>query len=126
MSRIKSGDTAPELAVRQALHARGFRFRLRAIDLPGKPDVVLPKFKTVIFVHGCFWHQHLNCRRASKPKTRRDYWEPKLRRNTERDASLLKEIKALGWRPIVIWECQALNPHQLSNRLSSLGFLKRG
>src|SRR5690348_11458940 len=85
MSRVRSSNTAPELAVRSLLHSRGFRFRLQARDLPGRPDLVLPKYRTVIFVHGCFWHSHPNCKRATIPQTRRGFWEQKLTDNARRD-----------------------------------------
>lgn len=105
MSRIRSANTRPEIAVRKLLHALGYRFRLHRRDLPGKPDIVLPKYRLAIFVHGCFWHQHRGCRLASKPKTRRDYWGPKLAGNVRRDEAAAKALKVLGWTVAVIWEC---------------------
>jgi len=106
MSCIRSKDTKPEKKVRSFLHRMGFRFSLRRKDLPGKPDVVLKKYKTVVFVHGCFWHQHPGCREASKPKTREEYWAEKLARNIARDKKNKIELKRLGWRVITIWECE--------------------
>jgi DNA mismatch endonuclease (patch repair protein) len=109
MSRIKSKDTKPELIVRSQLHKMGFRFRLHRKDLPGKPDIVLPKFKTVIFVHGCFWHRHKNCKYAYNPKSRKKFWKEKFERNIERDKCNQKKLSALGWMTVVIWECNITN-----------------
>ena len=110
MSRIKSHDTAPELAVRRALHGLGYRFRLHRRDLPGRPDVVLPKHRIAILVHGCFWHRHFACIDCSNPKTRRQYWAPKLLCNQKRDARNRRLLRRLGWKPIVvIWECQTID-----------------
>ena len=106
MSRIKSKDTAPEKRVRSALHRAGFRFRLHVKDLPGKPDIVLPKYKTVIFVHGCFWHQHKGCSNATIPSTNQAFWQEKFKRNVERDKREQAELKKLGWKVIIIWECK--------------------
>src|SRR5690349_20790650 len=97
MSRIRSADTQPELAVRKELHKRGLRFRLHRRDLPGKPDLVFPRYRIALFVHGCFWHQHRDCRLASKPKTREDYWVPKLAANVSRDRRSRRSLAALGW-----------------------------
>lgn len=102
----KSKDTKPEILVRKLLHGLGYRFRLCRKDLPGKPDIVLPKYRTVIFVHGCFWHQHAGCKAASRPSTNVEFWEKKFARNRERDARVEAELAALGWRVIVIWECE--------------------
>ena len=106
MSRIRGKDTKPEVAVRKALHAEGFRFRLHVKDLPGKPDIVLPKWRTVIFVHGCFWHRHEGCRDSTTPKTRTDWWQEKFARNMENDARKCEELEKLGWRVLVVWECE--------------------
>lgn len=106
MAKIRSRDTRPELAVRRRLHARGFRFRLHRKDLPGSPDVVLPRFRTAIFVHGCFWHQHPGCRRAALPSTRTRWWRQKLQRNVERDRRAVSCLRAAGWRVHVLWECE--------------------
>src|ERR1051326_1581635 len=118
MSRIKSRDTNPELAVRRSLHRVGYRYRLHPNDLPGKPDLVLPKHRIVIFVHGCFWHQHSGCIDCSKPKTNAKYWGPKLSANLERDRKNRRLLRRLGWTPIVIWECQTQRIEQLRDRLS--------
>jgi len=106
MSAIRSKNTKPEIAVRKLLHSLGYRFRLHKKNLPGSPDIVLPKYKTVIFVHGCFWHRHENCKYATTPKTRKEFWENKFSANKKRDQKILKEIKNLGWKSIIIWECQ--------------------
>ena len=106
MSAIKSKNTKPEIAVRKVLHSMGYRFRLHGKDLPGSPDIVLPKYKTVIFVHGCFWHRHENCKYASTPKTRKEFWENKFRENIVRDKSNQANLLSIGWKIIIIWECQ--------------------
>lgn len=105
MSRIKSKNTVPEMRIRSALHRLGYRFRLHVKELPGKPDIVLPKYKTVIFVHGCFWHRHKGCVRATTPSTNQEYWEKKFRQNMMRDKLEQDELKRMGWRVIVVWEC---------------------
>lgn len=107
MSRIRSKDTAPEKLVRSALHRAGYRFRLHVKTLPGKPDIVLSKYKTVIFVHGCFWHRHPHCPKATNPSTHTDYWHKKFLQNVERDQREQAELKQMGWKVIVIWECCA-------------------
>lgn len=104
MSKIKSRDTAPELKVRSRLHAAGFRFRLHRSDLPGKPDVVLPRYKTAVFVNGCFWHGH-DCRDGRMPLSNCEYWTAKISRNMERDKANYRDLLDLGWRVVVIWEC---------------------
>ena len=106
MSAIKSKNTKPEIAVRKLLHSMGFRFRLHRKDLPGSPDIVLPKYKTVIFVHGCFWHRHENCKYATTPKTRKEFWEKKFRENINRDNLNQANLSLKGWKIIIIWECQ--------------------
>ncbi|MCY4292846.1 MAG: very short patch repair endonuclease [Roseovarius sp.] len=106
MSRIKNKDTKPEKLLRSLLHREGYRFRLHVRNLPGKPDVVFPKYKTVIFVHGCFWHRHEGCPNATTPKTRVAFWEGKFKRTMERDRQNQRELMALGWRVIVVWECE--------------------
>lgn len=123
MSRIGDKDTKPELRVRKLLHALGYRFRLHRKDLPGTPDIILPRCKAVIFVHGCFWHRHEDCKRASTPKTNVDFWEKKFKKNTERDAHSVEELQRLGYRCLVVWECQTKNLEQLTERLTA--FLPR-
>ena len=106
MSRIASSNTKPEKDVRSALHEMGYRFGLNRKELPGKPDIVIPKFKTVIFVHGCFWHRHIDCPNTAIPKTRTEFWQAKFRATVERDMKKNQELKAAGWRVIVVWECE--------------------
>jgi DNA mismatch endonuclease (patch repair protein) len=106
MARIRSKDTKPEVLLRRLLHAEGYRFRLHRKDLPGKPDLVFPSRKKAIFVHGCFWHQHPGCREGRVPGSRREYWEPKLARNQQRDTAALIALKALGWDVLTVWECE--------------------
>lgn len=110
MSGIRGRDTKPEITVRKFLHARGYRFRLHRKDLPGRPDIVLPRFRTCIFIHGCFWHHHEGCRFAALPKTRADFWAQKLRDNVERDRRAQEELLRKGWRVLTIWECELKNP----------------
>lgn len=106
MSRVRSRDTKPEVKIRSLLHALGFRFRLCDRSLPGTPDIVLKRHKTVIFVNGCFWHRHKNCSRATIPEAHREFWEAKFARNVARDERVRKELRELGWRVIVVWECR--------------------
>lgn len=117
MSRIRGKDTKPEIRVRSLLHRMGFRFRLHRRDLPGKPDIVLPAYRTVIFVHGCFWHRHPGCRFAYTPKSRVDFWQTKFRRNVERHQEVTAALEELGWRVVVIWECETASDEQLEQRL---------
>ena len=118
MSRIKGKNTGPEVRTRKVAHSLGLRFRLHCTNLPGVPDLVLPKWKLAIFVHGCFWHQHRNCRRASKPKSHTEYWERKLTRNITRDTQVLLALQTLGWRTLVIWECETNNLLELQKVLA--------
>lgn len=106
MSGIKAKDTAPEMLVRRFLHSHGFRYRLHVKDLPGKPDIVLPKYHTVIFVHGCFWHQHPGCKDVVLPKSNTKFWKDKLEGNAKRDVGNIAELGRLGWRCLVVWECE--------------------
>jgi DNA mismatch endonuclease (patch repair protein) len=106
MSKIKSNDTLPEIRIRKALWKLGYRYRLHYKKLPGKPDIVIVRDKIAIFVHGCFWHRHKNCIEASKPKSNSEYWETKINKNIERDKKNQKNIKKMGWKIIVIWECK--------------------
>ena len=106
MSKVRSKNTKPELTLRKALFARGFRYRLNDPKLPGKPDIVLPKHKTVIFLHGCFWHSHEGCKHAVIPKTNTEYWTAKIASNRERDKVNLQKLDALGWNVLTVWECE--------------------
>lgn len=112
-------DTKPEVLVRSVAHRLGFRFRKNVRTLPGKPDLVLKKHRSVIFVHGCFWHRHEGCRRSNLPKSNQQYWRPKLERNVARDIEHVRELEALGWRVLVIWECEAKNVVGLKRLLSN-------
>lgn len=109
MSRIRKTDTKPEITVRKHLHNLGFRYRLYSNRLPGKPDIILPKYKTIIFVNGCFWHAHENCKLNKPPKTRTEYWLPKIARNVARDQANKQKLISLGWKVLTIWECEIRN-----------------
>ena len=106
MAAIKSKNTKPEIEVRKILHEMGYRFRLHRKDLPGNPDIVLPKYKTAIFVNGCFWHQHEGCKYACLPKTKTDFWKKKLEGNKKRDKVKQSQLNELGWKIINVWECE--------------------
>lgn len=120
MARVRSKDTGPELTVRRAAHSLGYRYRLHRRDLPGTPDLVFQAARIAVFVHGCFWHQHAGCGRASIPQTRSEFWRAKLVRNTERDLAAASELKQRGWTVEVIWECETKDLELLANRLNSL------
>jgi DNA mismatch endonuclease (patch repair protein) len=120
MAKVHSANTAPEIRVRKLLHSMGYRFRLQRRDLPGNPDIVLPKYKTVIFVHGCFWHGCPTCRRAKiRPATNVEYWEKKLNRTLERDKRNATALEEMGWKVMVIWECEIVkkNIRDLAQKL---------
>ncbi len=120
MSGIRGKDTAPELKVRRFLHANGFRFRLHRKDLPGRPDIVLPKYKACIFVNGCFWHRHKDCKLASEPKSREEFWNKKFSENVARDTKNYKALQASGWRVAVLWECGLRKAEPMSTLLAWL------
>lgn len=120
MSRIKSKNTNPEIMVRKYLFSYGFRYRLHDKNLPGKPDIVLPKYKTVIFVHGCFWHGHKGCSRSNIPKSNEDYWNIKLKSNEKRDIKISAELSKLGFKILVIWECEVSLKEELNNLIKSI------
>lgn len=117
MRKIRSKNTLPEKKVRSYLHAHGFRFRLHVKELPGCPDIVLPRYKTVIFVNGCFWHQHQGCKKATIPKTNQDYWVPKLQKNIERFIRNKELLQDEGWTVLVIWECETKNMEKFGELL---------
>lgn len=126
MSRIRSGDTRPERTVRSMLHAMGYRFRLHGRvsrrlhpkgRLPGHPDIVMAGHRTVVFVHGCFWHRHEDCKYATTPKTRSEWWQEKFARNVRRDRRTRADLEQLGWKVVVVWECELQNPDDLAQRL---------
>lgn len=122
MSRIRGKNTKPEITVRKYLFSKGFRYRKNDRKLPGSPDIVLPKYKTVIFVNGCFWHGHKGCRYFVVPKTNTEFWVNKINTNIERDENKYKSLKNMGWTVIVIWECQ-LKPEKITETLNSLEIL---
>ena len=106
MSHIPSKDTRPEETIRKYLFSKGFRYRKNVSSLPGKPDIVLPKYKTIIFVHGCFWHQHEGCKKALPPKSNVSFWLEKFRKNKERDRKVIRTLQESGWKVIVVWQCE--------------------
>jgi len=119
MSGIRGRDTRPEMIVRRVAHRLGFRFRLHRRDLPGTPDIVFPRHRAVIMVHGCFWHRHPGCKRASHPRARAQYWEEKFETNVVRDRRNETALHELGWRVLVIWECETTNPEAVAARIVS-------
>lgn len=121
MSRIRGKDTKPERQLRSLLHRAGLRYRLHGASLPGKPDLVLPRYHTVIFVHGCYWHQHTGCSLATTPSTRTDFWLAKFQETTERDQRVVKSLKKRDWRVIIVWECELeLNPEAVVRNIRRL------
>ena len=118
MSRVSAKDTKPEIAVRSMLHRMGFRFRLHDPRLAGRPDIVLRRHRTAIFVHGCFWHRHRGCKKATTPETRRDFWIRKFEKNIERDRKNYDQLEVQGWRVLVIWQCELEDPVSLEDRVS--------
>lgn len=119
MSRIRAKNTRPELIVRQYLFKEGFRYRIHQKNLPGHPDIVLKKYNTAILIHGCFWHQHPGCKLCRTPKTRQEYWIPKIERNLLRDEQNLIALKNLGWNVIIVWECE-LHKNKIAQTLANL------
>jgi DNA mismatch endonuclease (patch repair protein) len=117
MSRIRGRDTTPERTVRSVLHRLGYRFRLHRRDLPGRPDIVLPRFGSVIFVHGCFWHRHLGCRYTTTPSTRSEFWQNKFQQNVARDKRNEADLRKAGWRVLCVWECQTRETEVLARQL---------
>src|SRR5471032_2063224 len=118
MRAVRRSNTAPELIVRQQLHALGYRYRLHRKDLPGTPDIVLPRHKKIILVHGCFWHGHDDCRRAKLPTNNAETWRRKIEANKNRDARNISELSSLGWRILVLWECEVADLSSIRERLS--------
>jgi len=119
MSRIRSRNTKPERMVRSLLHRMGYRFTLHRKDLPGKPDIVLPKYKAVIFVHGCFWHRHEGCKYAYFPKTKQKFWATKFKSNVERDRNVMKQLKEKDWQILIIWECELSDTESIIKTLEA-------
>ena len=124
MARIRGRDTGPEMAVRRLLYGLGYRYRLHVRDLPGRPDIVFRRRRKVIFVHGCFWHQHEGCRKATIPRTRVAFWRRKFRRNKERDTVSLQALGALGWKALVVWECETETKEREALRVRLTRFLE--
>lgn len=121
MRKVRGRDTLPEMIVRRLLYRNGYRYRLHAGGLPGRPDIVFRSRRKAIFVHGCFWHRHEGCKRTTTPKTRRDFWEDKFAANQKRDAAAIASLESRGWKVAVVWECETDNLDELESRL--LGFL---
>ncbi|GIW00358.1 very short patch repair endonuclease [Roseiflexus sp.] len=121
MAKVRGENTSPERLVRSLVHRMGYRFRLHCKDLPGKPDIVLPRHKKVIFVHGCFWHQHEGCPHAARPTSNIEYWDRKLDRNMVRDRENLHKLAYLGWNVLIVWECETRDREKLLEKLK--GFL---
>ena len=117
MSAVRGRDTKPEMTVRRLLHSMNYRYRLHRKDLPGRPDVVFGRRRKVIFVHGCFWHSHPGCPKATSPKTRSEFWADKFERNVERDAQVQRRLSDLGWQILTVWECETRTPDELRDRL---------
>jgi len=122
MATIQAANTKPELAVRRLVHGMGYRYRLHAKELPGKPDIVFPGRKKIVFVHGCFWHRHRGCRYATSPKTRTDFWNEKFVKNVARDRRNRLALKKMGWAVMVVWQCELKNSEKLARRID--GFLQ--
>jgi DNA mismatch endonuclease (patch repair protein) len=120
MSRISGKNTKPELIVRSLLHKLRYRFRLHRIDLPGKPDITLPKYKKVIFVHGCFWHGHKGCKKSRRPTTNEKFWNKKLTGNMQRDKRYYRNLREMGWQILIVWECETKNTEKLLHKLERL------
>jgi DNA mismatch endonuclease (patch repair protein) len=119
MGRVRGRNTSPELRVRRAAHRLGYRFRIHRGDLPGTPDIVFPKHRLVIFVHGCFWHRHEGCQRCTTPKTRTDFWSAKFKKNMERDQRNVEALQECGWNVLIVWECVTKKPQDLDKLLTT-------
>jgi DNA mismatch endonuclease (patch repair protein) len=119
MSRIRKTGSKPEILVRSIAHALGYRFRINRSDMPGTPDIVFPRLRKIIFVHGCFWHQHAGCRAATVPRVRQEYWFPKLARTAVRDAEVQSKLEALGWSVLTVWECELRAHAELERNLKA-------
>jgi len=117
MSRVKGRNTKPEILVRSMIHRMGYRFRLHRRDLPGNPDIVLPRHKKVVFVHGCFWHGHKGCKRSARPSSNKAFWKKKLDGNIERDKRKRRELRRLGWEYLIIWQCELRRPDRVRRKL---------
>ena len=120
MSRVKGKSTKPEMVVRRLAHSLGMRFRLHRSELPGRPDLAFPRYRTAVFVNGCFWHRHAGCKKATSPKSKVEYWEAKFRANVERDLRNATELEQMGWRVLTVWECETRNLELLKEKLDSV------
>lgn len=120
MSKIRGKNTSPEIAVRSLLHRVGYRFRVHVSSLPGKPDIVLPKYRTVIFVHGCFWHRHKGCKAATTPKSHRKFWAEKFKRNIANDRKHVRQLRQLSWKVVTVWECQLRHPGKVLRHIEKM------
>ena len=120
MAAVRGRDTKPEIRVRSLIHGMGFRFRLHRRDLPGSPDIVLPRLRICVFVHGCFWHRHPGCRATTTPKTRAEFWNEKFETNVSRDARNEAKLRDMGWEPVVVWECETRDLPPLQERLEAV------
>ena len=125
MSKVASKNTTAEIRVRRAAHALGLRFRLHRRELPGTPDLIFPRYQIALFVHGCFWHRHTGCRKATTPKTHVKFWHEKFDRNIKRDHANMLRLKQLGWHPKIIWECETQNPEFLCKTLSNMFHIRK-
>jgi DNA mismatch endonuclease, patch repair protein len=125
MRAVRRADTTPELLVRQTAHRLGLRFRLHRRDLPGTPDLVFPGLRAAVFVHGCFWHRHARCSRATTPRTRVDFWTDKFESNVSRDRRKSRNLRSRGWKVLVIWECEAHRPNILAEKMRALLQMRR-
>ena len=120
MAKIRGKNTRPEIAARSLLHRAGYRFRIHLASLPGKPDIVLPRYHTTVFVHGCFWHRHKGCKAASTPKSHRKFWADKFSRNVANDKKHLRQLQRLGWKVVTVWECQLRRPERVLRRIQGV------
>lgn len=118
MRAVGTRNTRPEMAVRKMLHRAGYRFRIHRADLPGTPDVVLPRYRKVVFVHGCYWHGHRGCPKARLPRSRIEFWRGKVEGNRRRDRATIRQLRVIGWRPMVVWQCELKRPERLIRKLS--------
>lgn len=125
MRRIRSADTKPEIKIRSELHKAGLRFRKNSNKILGKPDIVFHGYRTLVFVHGCFWHRHKNCKKATTPSTNREFWEKKFERNIQRDRETVKSLKKDGWKVFIIWECEVNRPSKINRLIKKIKDLKK-
>ena len=120
MAKIKGKNTRPEIAVRSLLHRVGYRFRIHVSSLPGRPDIVLPKYRTVVFVHGCFWHRHKGCKASTNPKSHKRFWSDKFARNIANDKKHRRQLRHMGWKVVTVWQCQLKRPDLVLRRINGI------